>query len=205
MTSKVLAPVMPYLAENIYRDLNLRAEVPSVHLADWSETKELSVNEKKLLEEMALVRAAASAGLALRKAVNIPIRQPLAALRIKDQKLKLSEELLIILKDELNVKEITFEEKLANDFELDTVMTAELKLEGLVRGLERAIQEMRKKQGLAVGEIAELLWSTEDADLKKAISAVNREKTYLRNVREDASAAGTVTVDGKSIKLGLKK
>jgi isoleucyl-tRNA synthetase len=208
VTSKIIAPVMPYLAEKIYRDLNLRAEVPSVHLADWPHFAEAASRgkpEEKILEEMKLIREAASAGLALRKAVNIPIRQPLAALKIKNQKWKLPEELLTILCDEVNVKDIVFDAKFANEFELDTAMTPELKLEGLVRGLERAVQELRKKNGLAVGETAELLWNTEEADMKQAIVLVNREKTYLKNVREDAVADEAVTVDGKQIKLTLRR
>lgn len=202
MVSKVIAPVVPYLAEKIYRDLNLRVEVPSVHLADWPETKQLTDDETKLLVEMKKVRDLASIGMALRKEANIPVRQPLSSFRARTIITQASAQ---ILKEELNVIDVVINLQEGKDAKLDTKLTPELRVAGLVRSLERAIQELRKKQGLAVGEMAELVWSSEDAELKRAIGAVNCEKTYLKNIREDASAAETVTVDGKSIKLGLKK
>jgi isoleucyl-tRNA synthetase len=51
-----------------------------------------------------------------------------------------------IIKDELNVKEV----RSGPDFELDTVITRELRLEGLARDAVRAIQDERKRAGLSI-------------------------------------------------------
>ena len=91
------------------------------------------------------------------------MRQPLNALRIKDYGLRIMDgEMLRILKDELNVNEIIFDKNIANEAELDTELTPELRVAGLVRGLERSVQELRKKNGFNVGEMAELHWATTD-------------------------------------------
>jgi isoleucyl-tRNA synthetase len=208
-TAKVIAPFMPYLSEKIYQDLNRRTEVSSVHLADWpsvSDKRQETRDKDAVLEDMAKIRELASIGMALRKAANIAVRQPLAALRVKSYELRtMSEDLLTILKDELNVNEIVFDKTIANEVELDTELTPELRVAGLVRGLERSVQELRKKNGLNVGEMAELNWATVDEDLKKAVGLINTEKTYLAAVAEDASASELFIIDKKEIKFGIRK
>jgi isoleucyl-tRNA synthetase len=206
MTVKVIAPFMPYLSEKIYRDLNRRVEVSSVHLADWPVAKELTADEKKLFEDMAKVRALASAGMALRKAAGIAVRQPLNVLWVKKQDvMPKNDELLSVLKDELNVNSIAVSADIETDAALDTELTPELRLAGLVRGLERAVQDLRKKNGLNVGEMAELLWNSDDDDMEKAIALINTEKTYIANVKNEAVAGEPTTIDGKTITLAIRK
>ena len=74
---------MPYISEKIYQDLNRRADVPSVHLADWPQSKDMSNADIELLRKWRKVRELASIGMALRKAANIAVRQPLNALRLR--------------------------------------------------------------------------------------------------------------------------
>ena len=205
-TAKVIAPFTPYISEKIYQDLNRRTEVLSVHLSDWPVAKDLTDDEKKLFDDMAKVRALASMGMALRKAANIAVRQPLAKLKVKSEKLKVEDrELLRILKEELNVNEVVFDKTIVNEVELDTELTPELRVAGLVRGLERSVQELRKKNGLNVGEMAELHWATADEDLQKAIGLINTEKTYLAVIKKDSSASELFSIDKKEIKLGIRK
>ncbi len=56
----------------------------------------------------------------------------------------MEKELLELIKDEINVKKVTFGKTL----KLDTKITPELKEEGMTREVIRQIQEMRKKAGL---------------------------------------------------------
>jgi isoleucyl-tRNA synthetase len=205
-TAKIIAPFMPYLSEKIYRDLNRRTEVPSVHLADWPSSTQAAEGTPALLSDMQKVRELASIGMALRKAANIAVRQPLNALWVKKKEMMpKSEELLSILKDELNVNTVAVSADIEADAALDTELTPELRLAGLVRGIERAVQDLRKKNGFNVGEPAELIWVSDDDDMKKAITLVNTEKTYLSNVKMDAAANESTTIDGKTITLTVRK
>ena len=82
-------------------------------------------------------------------AAGIKVRQPLASLSIKHQasSIKRNKELLDILKEEVNVKEIIFDSKIKGEIELDIQITAELKREGVLRELTRLIQGLRRDAG----------------------------------------------------------
>ena len=95
---------------------------------------------------MKKVRRVVSLGLEERAKAGIKVRQPLNKLKVKSEKLK--DEYIILIKDEVNVKEVSFEEKTANEVELDTEITPELKEEGDLREIIRQIQDLRKKEGL---------------------------------------------------------
>lgn len=109
--SKLLAPTMPFLADELYQNLvrSLDDTAPeSVHLADWP-TFDPSMIDESLNAEMALTMKLASLGHAARNKANRKVRQPLAevayALGSVDEKrvlLKYAD----ILEDELNVKQV---------------------------------------------------------------------------------------------------
>ena len=141
--SKLMAPVTPFLAEIIYRDL-LNNKKTSVHLEDWPKFEKKYI-DKKLEEAMAEARDLASQALRLRAEAKIKVRQPLARLQIAN---KLPKELLELIKAEVNVKEVVF----GNELKLDTQITPELKEEGTVREFMRNIQEMRRDLGLKPGQ-----------------------------------------------------
>ncbi len=216
--AKASAPVMPYLSELIYKSLTttdyegltIQAVGPaptafeSVHLANWPTKKELSQEEKELLGQMKVVREAASLGMAKRKELNIPVRQPLQELGIRNKELEGQEGLLKILCEELNVKNIKIDPDQKEEVVLDMTISDELRLEGLVRGLERAIQELRKQGGMKVGEMAKLTYKTEDPALQEAVRVFNREKTYISDITE-GDAVEKIILDGKEIRLFLAK
>ena len=93
---------------------------------------------------MTEVRNIISEALRLRAQAGIKVRQPLRELGIRNQELRKRGELLELIKNELNVKEIAF----GDEMKLDTVITPELKEEGLAREFVRNIQEMRRDLGL---------------------------------------------------------
>ncbi len=150
--SKIIAPFTPFIAEEIYFLLNQNYKSKfkinkSVHLTEWPKIDKKLI-DKKLLGQMAEARKICSFGFEARQKTQIKVRQPLAELRIKNYQLKNREELLDLIKDELNVKEIVFDKNIATDIELNMEITPELKAEGKLRELIRAVQDFRKKSGL---------------------------------------------------------
>lgn len=95
---------------------------------------------------MAEVRRIAALALAERAKAGIRVRQPLAALRMRNDELGVMK-MADILKDEVNVKEVVVDPKLKNEVELDTAITPELRNEGMLREIIRNIQEMRRDAG----------------------------------------------------------
>jgi len=137
----LLAPFMPFLSEKIYRELQGLTE--SVHLEKWP-VSDPGKTDRKADEKMQKSRETVAEALSQRIKNGIKIRQPLKELQITDASLKGESELLDLIKEEVNVKEITF----GKELKLNTEITAELKEEGIVREVIRNIQEMRKAAGL---------------------------------------------------------
>ncbi|HEY0948453.1 MAG TPA: class I tRNA ligase family protein [Candidatus Paceibacterota bacterium] len=149
--SKTIAPVMPFIAEEIYQGVRRESDPESVHLASWPSVEKgifdaLSGKAKKdamLLEEMKRTRTLASEALRLRQKADLKVRQPLASLSIPGT---LPIELAKILSEELNVKEIRMN---AEQMALDTELTPELIAEGDERAFQRAVAEARKAEGFS--------------------------------------------------------
>jgi len=151
--AKVLAPIAPFLAESIWRGIEGGG---SVHMEEWPKAlshglvaRVLHGSDDKILADMAKVRALVSKALEARDRAGIKVRQPLAKLTIKDA--GLSDELLEIIRDEVNVK-VVEQADIADDIVLDTELTPQLKEEGFIRETIRAVQDARKKAGLKPGE-----------------------------------------------------
>lgn len=213
--SKMLAPFMPYLSESIYRDLT---GTQSVHLAEWSEVREY---RQSILDEMEAVRSLVEIGLSLRKEQNLKVRQPLAELQytISTEDMNLDESVEQILAEELNVKKVTNTEIISRtgwvhktdgifSVALNTELTAELKIEGLARDLERAVQDLRKKSGLQVGQLVDLFYTTSEPELVEALTnLMDRKKTFVNQVKTslevEADFEIQTTIDGKAVWLGL--
>lgn len=214
-TSKVVAPFMPHLAEVLYKNLvGLFGgdDALSVHLAAWPKAGAVSSKDKELLQEMEAVRDLASKALAKRAEKGIKVRQPLAALKIKDSRLKTQDkgELLEILKDEVNVKEIIFNKDLKDEVELDTEISHELWEEGVLRELQRTIQGLRQdaklhpKDEIVLGidgaeEILSIVKRHENV-LKKAVGA-----RIVEYVRFKYDAELETKVEGLAVRIGIRK
>ena len=159
--AKLIAPIMPFMAEEIYRGVGA-GEKESVHLEEWVKKVESGKwKVESLIEEMEEVRKIVSFGLEARAKAGIKVRQPLQKFKMKNSKLKTKKELLDLIKDELNVKEIIFDEKILSEVELDTEISPELKEEGSLRDLIRGLQDLRKKAGLNTSQKIVLLVQAE--------------------------------------------
>ena len=148
-TSKLLAPLAPFISEKIWMELGNKG---SVHLEGWPVLgKKIGDTEKRTLENMWIVRQYVNFALKLRQMHNVKVRQPLQLLTISDKHKLLGNAYLELLKEEINVKEIKFAKASPNaliNASLDTMITPALKEEGILRDLIREIQSARKKEGL---------------------------------------------------------
>ncbi len=102
--SKLIAPITPYISEELYRNLT---NEESVHLADYPVCNESLINEE-IENRMDLVRDLISTGRYVREEAKIKVRQPLqeALLDIKDK--DVIGDLTDLIKEELNVKEVIY-------------------------------------------------------------------------------------------------
>ncbi len=139
--SKLMAPVMPFLAERMYKEVG--GERESVHLEKWSRGEELSLEEGVVITTMDTTRVVVSELLMLRTKASLSVRQPLASARINTERVYAD-----ILKEEVNLKEVVFAEDQQEVAVLDTTLTPLLVREGDMRSLMRAIQDKRKMLGL---------------------------------------------------------
>lgn len=118
--SKVAAPFIPFMTEQIYQSLVLSLNEDaeeSVHLCKWPKYDE-SVIDKKLEDEMELAIDIVRLGRSARNAANIKNRQPLCEMLISTK--ALPHYYGDIVKDELNVKKVEFGADLSKyvDFEI---------------------------------------------------------------------------------------
>ncbi len=91
------------------------------------------------------VRSFVSMALELRLKSGIKVRQPLNSVSFKET---VGEEYFDTIKDEINVKSLYVNKEQTDDVILDTVITDDLRVEGEMRELLRALQDERKKIGL---------------------------------------------------------
>ena len=202
--SKLLAPVMPFLAEHLYRRMGGKKE--SVHLEGWPSFEE---KEKSILFEMEEVRQIVSLVLEERAKAGIKVRQPLGKLTVRHLKHELSHELAQVIVDEVNVKEFSFDTKEGNlEVVLDTTITPELKLEGRFRELARVVQDIRKQSGFTPSDIATLEYTAnvEGRALVEAFTPELRKVSRLKSILFSKNISGeTIYVDDISFIIVLKK
>ena len=108
--AKLLAPFAPFYADQLYKDLG--GELDSVHLDTFPTADETAIDED-LEARMQMAQKITSMVLALRRKVNIKVRQPLKSIMIPavdEQQRKHIEAVKDLIMSEVNVKELKFVE-----------------------------------------------------------------------------------------------
>jgi isoleucyl-tRNA synthetase len=185
---KIIAPFIPFIAEDMYHRLQGNRQISnqeSIHLHDWPKVDKKLI-DKDLEEKMDKVREVVTAGLALRKEKQIKVRQPLAKLmlrKVSDSKpeksrggprvtstgFQIPSELLNLIKEELNVKEVVYDENQKGEVVLDTELNQPLIYEGYAREAMRQIQDMRKEAKYRLDDRIFGQWHSDDEGLSEAI------------------------------------
>ncbi len=197
--SKMLAPFSPFLSEHIYKELT--GEL-SVHLAHFPEGEE-SLVDPEILSEMKKVRGIVSEALNQRAQEGIKIRQPLGKLQINAE---IREDLLYLIYEEVNVKEVVKGEEIKLDFEI----TSELQEEGELRELTRSVQNLRKKAELTPQDSINLYYGKDLEYLFKKKGELIAKEVLAKNFfphKEDLSleVQGEVNVGGKKSIIGIER
>ena len=168
--AKLMAPIAPFFADRLYMDLIAttgRDNVESIHLAKFPECNEALIDEA-LEARMKMAQDITSMTLALRKKVNIKVRQPLQCIMIptvsEEQKAHI-EAVKSLIMNEVNVKEVNF---------------AESSTGLLVKRVKCNFRVMGKKFGKQMKAVAAAM---EGLD-QEAIALLEKEGTY------------TLTIDG---------
>lgn len=111
--SKILAPFLPLLAEEIYqilvREVDPKAPV-SVHLCEFPSADE-SLKDEKLVQRIAMVRGLVEMGRVIRATNNVKNRMPLASMTVVSHSAEardVLEKMKDLILEELNVREMKF-------------------------------------------------------------------------------------------------
>jgi isoleucyl-tRNA synthetase len=215
--SKLVAPFMPFLAEDIYQRVRDAESKESVHLEDWPKNKgeflktvvgKLTGGKNGLIEDMTLVRNTVSFALEARSKAAIKVRQPLQSLTLKSDALKNKPELITLIEDEVNVKTIKFDNTITHEIELDTMLTDVLIEEGRFRELLRGVQELRKKADL-VPTYQIILKVDTSEEGNKLIETFRQEFMRAAGIKELVYVAhgegDEITVDALSFKIVIEE
>jgi isoleucyl-tRNA synthetase len=203
--SQLLAPWAPFYSDYIWRELVAKdSKLPqSVHLTDWPKVEKY---DEEIIKKMVATKEYVAEGLSQRAAAKIKVRQPLQKVTICTTT-EINIELKEIIAEELNVKMVEVINK-GNTVELDTTITENLKLEGLMRDIVRQIQATRKKAGLNVSDRINLKLETADKTLAKAI------EKYKQTINDEVLAIGgntkeaytnSVKIDNCELSISLEK
>ena len=106
--SKMIAPITPFISEEIFTNLT---DKESVHLEDFPKY-DLSLINDKLEEKMDLVRDLISIGRMVREENKIKVRQPLSEIILDGGKKAIIDDLVSLIEEELNVKNVKFNDNL---------------------------------------------------------------------------------------------
>jgi isoleucyl-tRNA synthetase len=163
--SKVSAPLIPFISEEIFQVLKKYTEEQSeesIHLTEFPVFNEVIMRTKSdTVSDMIKVRNIVSLGHMARIDSGISVRQPLKQMNVSGIE-TVKDSYIEIIKDELNIKNIAFSSKMPKagklfevggiSVKIDTNITEDLKIEGMAREMVRQIQDLRKEKHLYVSD-----------------------------------------------------
>ena len=107
--TKICAPIIPYITEEMYRNLT---GLESVHFSDFPKYDKKLIDDS-IEERMDLVRNLISLGRNVREEAKIKVRQPISEVILDGKKEAIIGDLVDLVKEELNVKNVRFENNLS--------------------------------------------------------------------------------------------
>jgi isoleucyl-tRNA synthetase len=201
---KLFAPIIPFITEKIWKDMN---KGESIFLSEWPKVDE-KIIDKKIEEEFEEARKIVEKGMEKRNEAQIGLKWPLAKADVESPT-KLSKEALETIKKQLNLKDIKIKEAKELSLKLDTKLTPELEAEGFAREITRNIQAGRKKTGLMKEQQINLNLEI-DKELEKMLKNFLKEiqeKTGIKkleiNGRKEYSNKFEDKIKGKRVKISL--
>ncbi|MFH1450569.1 MAG: class I tRNA ligase family protein, partial [archaeon] len=217
------APLLPIVTEELYLSLikPLSKKLPeSIHLVDWP-SPDTKMIKADLETQMKIVRSIVETARFAREEAKIKLRWPLKQLAVEGYEAvkKALKTFEAVILEQANVKSLKAGKikGVEKDFEfgkayLDTEITQDIKEEALARELMRAVQVMRKKAGLTVGEQIKLIVSTSDDFAKSAVQRFDKEITLKVGAKELKIGDGTkakekaeMEFEGIKISLAFEK
>lgn len=148
--AQLMAPFAPFFSDVFYQ--SFVDDQGSIHLTDWPETKTEFLHPD-LTEKMAEAKKVVELARSQRQEQGFKLRQPLAKLTVASPVSSPHDNLLTVIADELNVKQVVWKKGASLSCQLDTALTPELEAEGQARELARTIQNLRKKAGLQAEDV----------------------------------------------------
>ena len=195
----VMAPVMPFYAEYLFLRVCEEGDAESVHLMPWPKGGEI---DPVVLGEMSIVRELVTIALEARAKANIKVRQPLSSLTVN---IELEEEYARVVREEINVKHVYANTEMTERAMLDMEITPELKREGDVRELIRAIQDARKTAGLNPQDRVVLLVSEPTKNLITGFEKEVMGVVGAVEVTVSGDLKNEIKIDEETFQFGVSK
>ena len=156
---KLVAPICPFITEELYQKLTGKE---SVHLEDFPVANEKYIN-KSIEEKMDLVRDLISLGRNVREEVKIKVRQPINEVILDGKNEPIIKDLTDLIKEELNVKNVTFAPDLT---------------EYMTLSIKPNFRECGKMFGKEIGSYSKLLESLTQDEINKLENGNNVVKEF---------------------------
>lgn len=197
--AKLLAPFTPYLSEYVYQASG--GKLKSVHLEQWPEPKGVK-HALDILKKMEVTRKIVELGLAARAEAKIKIRQPLSLMKIFG--CVVDETYLELVRDEINVKEVSCVKGGELRAELDTAISRDLELEGQAREFIRQINTLRKEKNMTPNDWVDIRYN---GNIDEMVSKFRKDimRSTLAKTLERGEGEEKITINGEHIKVSLKK
>lgn len=219
--AKTFAPQMPFITEIIYQNLVVNTELnnglESVHFEDYPVFNDEAI-DRELLKKMEIAREICSNGLKAREDSGNNLRQPLP-----DAYIGIDDEIVMnIVKEELNVQEVNYSKSKVESegyvsfgeddkyVSINTVLSDDLKAQGIVNDFLRKYRDVRKKKGLNINDMVVLHIVVKDEVIKTALTNYTNasvNELQASDVKFDNTidnADGKFQINGSEIEIRLE-
>jgi len=223
--AKLLAPITPFIAEEIYQNLVVSLDkkaASSVHFAEWPKANKRFVDED-LEKKVEVAQKIIDASLAARQQTQLKLRWPIKQVVVVSEDKKVAaavKELNELLKMMCNAKSVVVAKKPAGEFSevkfdfgsvlVDKKLDEKLMEEALLREVIREVQSMRKQNKFNVNEMITLTLSSDE---KTNLILKKFEKELMKEVgagkilvgKLKGKFTGKLEFEGKIIEIKFDK